>query len=278
MVTARFIRILASTDVRWIGEAEKCFRFEILGCHPDLTTPEINFEAVPKPAGYLEALWSAPELIIAKNEAVRLTSQQYLVNVSHIEDSDLILDEFNVSDNGLILPKPQWDTTYTFTLECTHANLERLNCGRFEVKAIIQENDKNCLKNQPPCPLEDRIQFVKPEVIGAVSRTNGSVFVSWTDSNMGWKTAKRRVKVLDQKSRTILTTLSKENQNELMIDGLVADQTYRLIFAPEGPSLSNFVQDFSTTLALRKLSFFICRQALINGIIGHVSIIDLRTS
>ena len=51
LVTSRFIRILASTDVRWIGSAEKCFRFEIIGCDPEQIIPEINFEATSKPAG-----------------------------------------------------------------------------------------------------------------------------------------------------------------------------------------------------------------------------------
>ena len=51
MVTSRFVRILASTDVRWIGSAEKCFRFEIIGCDPEQIIPEINFEATSKPAG-----------------------------------------------------------------------------------------------------------------------------------------------------------------------------------------------------------------------------------
>ena len=79
VIPARYIRIAASTDVRWIGEAEKCFRFEILGCDPDQVIPEINFKAVPQPAGYLESSWSKPLLIIAQNEVVTLESSHYLV-------------------------------------------------------------------------------------------------------------------------------------------------------------------------------------------------------
>ncbi len=29
---ARWVRIRVSTDLRWIGHDEKCFRFELLGC------------------------------------------------------------------------------------------------------------------------------------------------------------------------------------------------------------------------------------------------------
>ena len=68
LITSRFIRILASTDVRWIGSAEKCFRFEIIGCNPEQIIPEINFTAISQPAGYIEASWSQPQLIIANQE------------------------------------------------------------------------------------------------------------------------------------------------------------------------------------------------------------------
>ena len=51
-----------------------------------------------------------------------------------------------LSDNGLIMPRPQWDTTYTFDLECLHSDLQNLDCGRFEVKAIIEAASKECLR------------------------------------------------------------------------------------------------------------------------------------
>ena len=31
---ARWVRVRVSTDLRWIGHDEKCFRFELLGCRP----------------------------------------------------------------------------------------------------------------------------------------------------------------------------------------------------------------------------------------------------
>ena len=51
-----------------------------------------------------------------------------------------------------------------------------------------------------------------------------------------------------------MTALSKNNQNELLVsrDLLEADQTYELSFAPEGPNIPDFIQEFSTTLALCK--------------------------
>ena len=54
-----------------------------------------------------------------------------------------------------------------------------------------------------------------------------------------------------------MTALSKNNQNELLVsrDLLEADQTYELSFAPEGPNIPDFIQEFSTTLALCKFFF-----------------------
>ena len=104
-------------------------------------TPEINFQAEPRPAGYLESSWSQPQLIIANNEVVALASRSYVVSVAFITDQPQ-LQEYNVSDNHLILPRPLWDTTYTFTLHCGLQDLESLNCGRFEVKAMLQGKDQ----------------------------------------------------------------------------------------------------------------------------------------
>ena len=39
---ARWVRIRVSTDLRWIGHDEKCFRFELLGCRLGETT-KIDF-------------------------------------------------------------------------------------------------------------------------------------------------------------------------------------------------------------------------------------------
>ena len=104
-----------------------------------------------------------------------------------------------------------------------------------------------------------------PETITALSFTNGSVLISWKDSSMGWKTSKRRVKVIDENAKTLMTALSRNNQNELLVPSsdLEADQTYELSFAPEGPNIPDFIQEFSTTLALCKFFFIpyemVCR-------------------
>ena len=162
------------------------------------------------------------------------------------------MDQFNITDNGLIIPRPQWDTTYTFDLDCGHTDLNFLDCGRFEVKAVIKGTTENCLANLPTCPIDERVQFLQPQTLTAVSMLNGSVLITWTDSSMGWKTSKRRVKVLDENLRVIFTELSQENKNEVLVENLSIDHVYQLIFAPEGPNIPAFIQKFSTVLILCK--------------------------
>ena len=62
------------------------------------------------------------------------------------------------------------------------------------------------------------------------------------------------MKVIDENAKTLMTALSRNNQNELLVPSsdLEADQKYELSFAPEGPNIPDFIQEFSTTLALCK--------------------------
>ncbi len=258
VLAARFVRILASTEVRWIGEAEKCFRFEILGCNPANVIPEVNFNATSEAAGYLSALWSDPTLIIADNMLVNFPTVNYLLNVSHLEDG-LVMDSFNLTDTSLILPKPLWDTTYTFDLKCSHFELDLIDCGRFEVKAIIEDAGDDCLGRKPTCPLEDRVVFVRPKVLGATSLNGSAVKIEWTDAGMGWRTPKRSVKVIDENLKNVVTSLSNDNEDQLLVEDLKSDQEYQLVFAPEGPRIPKAVQQFSTTLALCKTSSYFLR-------------------
>ena len=75
------------------------------------------------------------------------------------------------------MPRPQWDTTYTFDLECLHADLENLDCGRFEVKAIIEEASKECLRSEPTCPVNERVHFMSPETITGRFNTDTGSFI-----------------------------------------------------------------------------------------------------
>ena len=57
--SARYVRILASSGVRWIGHEEKCFRFELLGCEVDSEVArswfeaDVGFQAETMPSGFI---------------------------------------------------------------------------------------------------------------------------------------------------------------------------------------------------------------------------------
>ena len=96
LVTSRFVRILASTDVRWIGSAEKCFRFEIIGCDPEQIIPEINFEATSKPAGnFCLKLLRYVNVMYVINSKLRVETQslctKQIQNVNVLPTVSLIL-------------------------------------------------------------------------------------------------------------------------------------------------------------------------------------------
>ncbi len=87
---ARFVRIVVSSGVRWIGHEEKCFRFEILGCVITSTSsttstsfvPSIDFSSASLPSGFLSAKWFQPEVVIAGRERVSLDVDHFLVTAS----------------------------------------------------------------------------------------------------------------------------------------------------------------------------------------------------
>ena len=58
-MAARFLRVEISTALRWIGDDEKCFRLEVLGCGPG-SQANTGLTAVAEPAGYLAVGWNPP--------------------------------------------------------------------------------------------------------------------------------------------------------------------------------------------------------------------------
>ena len=105
---ARYVRIMASTGVRWIGDDEKCFRFEILGCPMTDNDEESTFEhtmdfsSEALASGFLQTSWMKPEVVIANREAIILDASHYAVDVVYKQESSEITEDFNMTNPGSV--------------------------------------------------------------------------------------------------------------------------------------------------------------------------------
>ena len=256
VLATSYVRIVASTGVRWIGHKEKCFRFEILGCSPyeqNGFQPDIYFRSRSLPAGFIESKWDHPSLLISNRERVHLEIAHYLVNVTN----DISPDEktYNVSDRGLIGTNPAWGAKYKFEVVCIHKELE-LNCGSHNFQALVYSKQA-CFKHLPNCPLVDHITFVTPTDIEATSKPDGSVFIKWNDTNGGWKSSRMEVRVQDEIGRSISGLA--EHANSISIPKLTKNHEYKLIFIPSGQYMPAEVQEYTSTLILRNDSLCMVR-------------------
>jgi len=69
---------------------------------------------------------------------VTLASPHYLFNITHTENGEKVIDNYNVSDTGLILSNPLWGENYFFSALCFHPILGPINCGNWVFEAMVQ--------------------------------------------------------------------------------------------------------------------------------------------
>ena len=79
LVAARFVRIKVSTSLRWVGNDDKCFRFEILGCSDEESVAESNLSAVATSHGYIHVSWNCPNVSLTEEDDLTLDSRFYSV-------------------------------------------------------------------------------------------------------------------------------------------------------------------------------------------------------
>lgn len=256
---ARYVRIMASTGVRWIGDDEKCFRFEILGC-PIMDDdgngvgsrfePTMDFTWEALSSGFLQTSWMKPEVIIANRESIILDASHYAVDVVYKQDSSEITEEYNITNPGLIVANPLWGTEYEFQIFCGYqANL--VHCGNHKIKAMMDRSTPDtCFSHVAGCRIQDRVQFVTPVDFKSVSLSNGSVLIDWQESLEGWRAPKMKLRITDGD----ILVESGENQNSILVPNLKEANNYELEFTPAGSGIPSEVKAFSATLILRKMN------------------------
>ena len=86
---ARFVRIKVSTDLRWFGHDEKCFRFELLGCKADSLAVSQLTTKVNKSIQLIS-------IIVISTDSMYILFRYSLLQYFHeLTQAKLIIYEFN---------------------------------------------------------------------------------------------------------------------------------------------------------------------------------------
>eukprot|EP00095_Tigriopus_kingsejongensis_P002761 maker-scaffold1543_size36305-snap-gene-0.6 protein:Tk02761 transcript:maker-scaffold1543_size36305-snap-gene-0.6-mRNA-1 annotation:"predicted protein" len=249
---ARFVRISASSGVRWVGHDEKCFRFEVLGCALNDVAgrfqPEIQLMFHPLPAGFLDIQWTPPEIEIAHRERVRLDSERYLVIVSHIVPVDpLTSTQLNLSAPGFISANPLFGSDYVIDISCVHRGFV-VNCGSY-VKSAQLKASSDCFLHVAPCPISERVDFLRPNRFHATSLEDGSVVVKWTNARQGWRSPKTRLRVEDG-LENVIEEVGDAIERTITLPSLKSSTDYALIFTPHGEHIPKDILEHTGSLIL----------------------------
>ena len=247
LVVARFMRILVSTDLRWIGHDEKCFRLEVLGCEEGMM-PASNMTATAMAPGYISVQWQPPVVAIPGDNSYPLDGRYFLLTSQHSEDNRDMVQSYNTSDTSLVLPSPMWGSLYHLHLTCTHAG-QQLPCGSVRLVAR-PESSLACQSHSSFCREEELVVFVSPAKLAAHSLANGSVLVRWTDCPSGWRSPRRLVRVETEAGSIVLEEETQPGQSTVIVSGLSITDNYQLVFYPSGDGIPDNVGEVSASLAL----------------------------
>ncbi|CAB4064496.1 unnamed protein product [Lepeophtheirus salmonis] len=218
--TARHIRISVSSDVRWIGHSNKCFRFEILGCPLDISL-DVNLQHTLHPEGLITANWRYPHVYVTYDRNIPIPCPYYIVGIT-IKGSNDKWDYKNVSsDASMILDRPLWDSTYHFKISCVHQNIS-IDCGKYEIET-------SSLRSR-----STEIVFDKPTSLQAIIHENGTLFIDWNTSLNGWRSSTKVIKLLNQNSEKLLDAIT-EDSTVYFHDISIGD--YYVSFEPGGSNI-----------------------------------------
>ena len=245
LVVARYIRIKVSTGLRWIGNDQKCFRFEILGCGPD-SVARSNLAGRAEGGGYLSVTWSPPVVTIPGYGDYHLQGTSVLLTLTYQNNTM----EYNTSDTSMVIPNPVWDTTYHLSLTCYHHHLP-VKCGHTLILAR-PELSPACKAHSNFCGSQEAvILFLTPRSITATFLPNSSVSVTWNYSASGWVAQETILRVEEKHwaGKTVLQT-KLSSQNSILLENLSEDKPYQLLFSPHGPAIPADIGQVGASLAL----------------------------
>ena len=246
---ARFFRVTPLTDLRWIGDDEKCFRFEVLGCDQTSSffSPTTNLTVEAVAAGFIVAEWSEPVARIAWRRFVRLDIPYYLVTVTTDRNEKV----YNVTDNALILSTPEWGVDYDINIICAFQG-HFVDCGGQRFSALINAPD-SCFAHETSCPISDHVVFALPSELSATATDDKSAVVSWKnpDSNLrGWRASKMRLQIRDLMGPTFFD--SDGEGNHIHIPNLRNRVEYAFELGPGGNGIPRRIRSRKASIVMRE--------------------------
>ena len=212
-------------------------RFEILGCSSQAVA-NTSLTSVAQSPGYIGVTWQHPTVNIPDNSEFPLYSSYFLVNVTHMEEEEMVVEVYNISDTSVNIARPLWGAVYKIILTCWIHDVP-LQCGSSQLVAEPRPSAA-CRAHSSFCT-RDKLSFLSPKHLTATRLSkSGSVSISWLDSNSGWR-APERVLIVQETSwdQRIISENKLENGNcTITVDSVELDKSYQILFYPRGPNIS----------------------------------------
>ena len=232
LVAARYVRVLVSTSLRWVGHDQKCFRFELLGC-TSRSRAESSLTAVARSHGYLLTSWLCPNLSLAGQQELSLDVRYFGVRIIRLDTGEVTT--YNTTDHSIIHPSPVYRQRYSVELTCYYHGLA-INCGQLELEAR-PEVSLSCRAHSSFCEEHERMVFKLPESVRGTYMGQDKVLVEWTNSQTGWVSDLVRLSLKDNSSSAVL--LERElvaGRTKMLLNGLELgpSTSYRVDFIPSG--------------------------------------------
>ena len=228
LVAARYVRLMVSTSLRWVGNDNKCFRFELLGCGSS-SEAESNLTAVARSHGYLLVSWQCPNVTLPSGEDRSLDVRHYGVSVVRLDTGKV--ETYNTTDHSVIHPSPVYTRQYSVRLTCYYHSLA-LDCGQQEMEARPSLS-LSCRAHSSFCGPQEVMVFRLPESVRGTYLGQGQVLVEWNNTRTGWLSDVVTLTLTETASgSTVLEREMVSGRTKVLLNGLDPVKAYQVNFMP----------------------------------------------
>ncbi|XP_068226858.1 uncharacterized protein [Palaemon carinicauda] len=232
LVAARRLRIEFDSSVKWPGEDNKCFRFEVLGC-PRNVTPITGLIVEALPAGWVVATWEEPTIRSPGGKDLSLGSTTYLAAITREGGGEgNQVQEMKVNARRFTIPSPLWGAKYTISLKCVYQGFN-LSCGNDSINAEVI----GCNPKESTCLLQNQVIFRRPLWLQAAVVDEEKVDLTWSSASSGWITSEVILRVVDNDLEEVDTLSLSNKEEKVTVTGVTGGNNYSVTFIPTANSV-----------------------------------------